>query len=164
MPMDFTALLQRLGLLANEAAQPETPGQPLTLFQREQRLKALRTDAGNWLAASEMHITVAAEAADLPGLLFPRTLCIAHNPASSISLVQMRSLLNRLRRTGPPGLHVVIVHAAGLPAKVRTEMFDVTAEIEHGAAALIVNNEIAAGGLFGGGFEKLRGEIQQLLV
>lgn len=162
--MDFTALLQRLGLASGEAAQPEIPGQPLTLFQREQRLKALRTDAGNWLAASEMHITVAAEAVDLPGLLFPRTLCIAHHPASSISLVQMRSLLNRLRRTGPPGLHVVIVHAAGLPEKVRSEMFGVSQEIEHGAAALIVNHQIVAGGLFGSGFEKLRGEIQQRLL
>ncbi|MCA6364945.1 MAG: hypothetical protein IM638_18085 [Bacteroidetes bacterium] len=162
--MDFTALLQRLGLWANEAAQPETPGQPLTLFQREQRLKALRTDAGNWLAVSEMHITVAAEAVDLPALLFPRTLCIAHNPASSISLVQMRSLLNRLRRTGPPGLHVVIVHASGLPDQVRAGLFGVQAEIEHGAAALIVNHQIVAGGLFGSGFETLRSNIQQLLL
>jgi hypothetical protein len=162
--MDFTALLKRLGLAQDHTAQPETPGQPLTLFQREQRLKALRTDAGNWLAASEMHITVAAEAVDLPGLLFPRTLCIAHNPGSSVSLVQMRSLLNRLRRTGPPGLHVVIVHATGLPDQVRAEMFGVQAEIENGAAALIVNHNIVAGGLFGSGFEKLRSEIQQLLL
>ncbi|MCU0436150.1 MAG: hypothetical protein MUC87_22025 [Bacteroidia bacterium] len=162
--MDFTALLQRLGLSAATPEAAETPGQPLTLFQREQRLKALRTDAGNWLAASEMHITLAAEAAELPGMLFPRTLCIAHNPASSISLVQMRSLLNRLRRTGPPGLHVVIVHATGLPDAVRSEMFGVAHEIENGAAALLVNHTIVAGGVFGSGFEKLRSEIQQQLL
>lgn len=161
--MDLLNLLQRLGKSNDNGSAPEVPGQPLTLYQREQRLNALRTDAGNWLSVSELHIQVAAEASELPAMLFPKTLCIAHLPSSSTSLMQMRSLLNRLRRTAPPGLHIVIVHAAGLPAELRKNMFATEAEITAGAAALIINGSTVLSSTFGNTFEKFRTELQEKL-
>jgi hypothetical protein len=162
--MDLINLLQRLGLNNGQNSEPEIPGQPLTLYQREQRLKALRTDAGNWLSKAELHLQFAAEAVDLPGMLFPRTLCIAHQPGSGTSLMQMRSLLNRLQRTSPPGLHIVIVHASGLPETVRRELFAIEEEITSGAAALISNGKIELSSAFGSNFEAFRTALQEKLL
>ncbi|MGL5892245.1 MAG: hypothetical protein ACRC3B_20295 [Bacteroidia bacterium] len=162
--MDLINLLQRLGRTNGNKAEPEVPGQPLTMYQREQRLNALRSDAGNWLSSSQLHIQLAAEATDLSGMLFPRTLCIAHHPGSGTSLMQMRSLLNRLQRTAPPGLHIVIVHAAGLPETIRRELFAMDEEITSGAAALISNGTIELSSAFGSKFEAFRTALQEKLL
>jgi hypothetical protein len=162
--MDLINLLQRLGSGKNNEAEPEVPGQPLTMYQREQRLKALKTDAGNWISSAELHLQFAAEASELPGMLFPQTLCIAHQPGSGTSLMQMRSLLNRLQRTAPPGLHIVIIHAAGLPETVRKEVFAMEDEITSGAAALVSNGAVVLSSAFGSKFEAFRAALQEKLL
>jgi hypothetical protein len=162
--MDLINLLQRLGSTKNNGAEPEVPGQPLTMYQREQRLNVLKTDAGNWISSTELHLQFAAEASELPGMLFPRTLCIAHHPGSGTSLMQMRSLLNRLQRTAPPGLHIIIVHAAGLPESVRRELFAMEDEIMSGAAALISNGTVELSSAFGSKFEAFRTALQEKLL
>lgn len=155
--------LKRLGLKAATATETPVPGQPLTLYQREQRLNRLRTDAGTWLHVPELQIRLAAEASDLAENQFPRTLCVAHNPDNSSSLVNLRSLLNRLRRTAPPGLHIVLLHSAQLPEQVKQELFGTAGAIESGAAALLVDGKVTVQYFGHSNFADFRNQLAQAL-
>jgi hypothetical protein len=155
--------LKRLGLKAAAATETPAPGQPLTLYQREQRLNRLRTDAGTWLQIPELQIRLAAAADDLAEHLFPRTLCIAHDPDNSSSLVNLRSLLNRLRRTAPPGLHIVLLHSAQLPQSFSHELFGTENAIESGAAALLVDGKVTLYYAGRSNFAAFRDQLAQAL-
>lgn len=136
-------ILFRLGLKkllpSNWTKQTST----ITLFDREQTVRALKEEFGMWLNKYPFHVGWILDEHDLPLVPNIRTLYWFHTPGDSTSLMNSRSLLNRISRmkSKQPDFYIIPIHIA--PVTLQTILTD-KEHISAGVAVLIENGHVIA--------------------
>jgi hypothetical protein len=69
-----------------------------TLFEREASMRELKSAFGAWLQIPNWYVKIVQDEKEIPSIAAIHTVYFFHNRTSAISLVNIRSLLNRLKR------------------------------------------------------------------
>lgn len=136
-------LLFRLGLKKLLPSSWTEQSSAVTLFDKEQTVRALKEEFGMWLNKYPFHIGWVLDEHDLPLVPNVRTVYWFHTPGDSISLMNSRSLLNRISRmkSKQPDFYIIPIHIA--PVGLQTILTD-NEHLAPGAAVLIENGHITA--------------------
>lgn len=92
-------LYSKLGLPQGDVEAGTAP--VLTLYNRERALAGMREAFGMWLNVPGLDVSVLLAEEELPRVPAPETIYLFHTPGNSVSLMNLRSLLNRLKRLQP---------------------------------------------------------------
>lgn len=136
-------LLFRLGLKKILPASWTGRSGATTLFDKEQTVRALKEEFGMWLNKHPFHVGWVLDEHDLPLVPNVRTVYWFHNPGDSTSLMNSRSLLNRISRmkSKHPDFYIIPIHIA--PEALQTILTD-REPPGPGTAVLIENGHVIA--------------------
>ncbi|GAB4138279.1 MAG: hypothetical protein Fur0041_13260 [Bacteroidia bacterium] len=141
--MDLQKLLFRLGI-QKTAVNTGNSGQAhtLTLFEKEQTVKILRSTFGSWLNIPGRNVQIITDEHELPLVPATRTVYVLHNPYSAVSMTQLRSLLNFLKRKENYPADILIFDIHLLNDQLRNILLGNAALPLNGAAVVIEKGEI----------------------
>lgn len=136
-------LLFRLGLKKLLPATWSAHSAPVTLYDKEQTIRALKEEFGMWLNKHPFHVGWILDEHDLPLVPNLRTVYWFHSPGDSSSLMNSRSLLNRISRmkVHQPDFYIIPLHIA--PPALHKILTD-KEQLSPGTAVLIENGNVTA--------------------
>jgi hypothetical protein len=140
--MDLKKLLFRLGLRETGLAGHAGIAQQATFFQRDRSLKERKEAFGAWLNIPGWNVQLAFDEDDLPLVPAPSTLYLFHNAANGESLVQLRSLLNRVKRQEKSRPDVLIFDSEFVSPALSSLLLGVEKIPATGAASFITDGKI----------------------